>query len=114
MLLVLGTSSLFAADVSHHKSCYEYFYFRSLWWKKIGNSNRAKDSVLIDDPLYELFSLIQFHIIDRYEIYTLAKLRNFHQYKTATEKKSVKLRSIDLKNKLKNEQFCQINCLKFY
>ena len=107
MLLVLGTSSLFAADVSHHKSCYEYFYFRSLCWKKkISNSNRAKDTVHIDNPLYELFRLIQFHIIDRYETYTLAKLRNFHQYKTTTEEKSVKLRSIDLKNKLKNEQFC--------
>ena len=82
--------------------------------KKISNSNRAKDTVHIDNPLYELFRSIQFHIIDRYETYTLAKLRNFHQYKTTTEEKSVKLRSIDLKNKLKNEQFCQINCLKFY
>ena len=30
--------------------------------KKIGNSNRAKDTVHIDNPLYELFRLIQFHV----------------------------------------------------
>ena len=70
-LLVLGISSLFAADVSNHRSYYESF--RSRWWKrKIENSNTTKDTVHNDNPLDELFRLVQFHIIDWHEIYTLA------------------------------------------
>ena len=59
-----------------------------------------------DNPFYELFRLIQFHVIDRREIYTLAQLRNFHQQLTSIEENSAKLRNIDLKNKLK-EKFKQ-------
>ena len=71
ILFVLGNSSLFATDISYHKSYYESF--RSPRWKrKIGNSNTTKDTINNDNPLYELFSLVQFHINDKWEIYTLA------------------------------------------
>ena len=56
--------------------------------------------------LYELFSLVPFHISDRDEIYTLAWLCNFYQQLTTTEENSAKFRSIDLKNRLK-EKFKQ-------
>ena len=75
---------MFAADVSYHKSYYESF--RSPCWKrKIENSNTTKDNVHKDNPLYELFSLVQSHIIDRHEIYTLAQLCNFCQQLTTTD-----------------------------
>lgn len=39
----------------------------------------------------------------RYEIYTLAELRNFYQQLTTTEGNSVKLQGNDLKNQLKKK-----------
>ena len=59
-----------------------------------------------DNLLYELFSLVQFDITYRHEIYTLAQLCNFCQQLTTTEDNSAKFRSIDLRNKLK-EKFKQ-------
>ena len=51
ILLVLGTSSLFAADASCHKPCYEFF--RSPWWKrKIESSITAKSTVHNDSLFY--------------------------------------------------------------
>ena len=39
----------------------------------------------------------------RYEIYTLAELRNFYQQLTTTEGNSVKLQGNDLKNQFKQK-----------
>ena len=39
--------------------------------KKIDTSNTAKDIVHNNNPLYGLFRLVLFHIIDGDEIYTL-------------------------------------------
>ena len=84
----LGALRYFAADISYHKSY--YVSFRSPWWKKkIENINTTKDTVHNSNRFYELFSSVQFHIVDRHEVYTLEKFRN-----------------IDLKNKLK-EKFKQ-------
>ena len=47
--------------------------------KKIDTSNTAKDIVHKNNPLYGLFRLVLFHVIDGDEIYTLVQLRNFHQ-----------------------------------
>ena len=70
ILLVLGTSSLFAADISYHKSCYDGFH--SSWWKtKLENKSSAQVLDNKDDPLHELFRLIHFHIVQKHEIYTL-------------------------------------------
>ena len=53
-----------------------------------------------EDPLHKLFRLIQFHIVQKHEIYTLAQLRHFCvEIRAEGETKST-LRSIDLKNKL--------------
>ena len=67
ILLVLGTSSLFAANVSYHKSCYDGF--RSSWRKK-RLENKSTTQVLDnkEDPLHELFRLIQFHIVQKQSI----------------------------------------------
>ena len=85
ILLVVETSSLFAADVSYCKSYYESFH--SPWWKrKIEKSSKTNGS-----PLYELFSLVQFLTIDRHEIYTLGEMCNFCQQLTTTEENSAKV-----------------------
>ena len=61
ILLVLGTSSLFAADVSYHKSRYDGF--RSSWWKtKLENKSTTQVLDKKEDSLHKLFRLIQFHI----------------------------------------------------
>ena len=67
----------------------------------IGGKNRkintAQATVHNDNPLHKLFSLIQFHIFDRYEIYTVAQsLNSYEQLRTIEETKD-KLPSIDLK-----------------
>ena len=99
ILLILGTSSLFAADVSYHKSCYEAF--RESWWKtKLENSCKAKAEANKEDVFSELLRLIKFHIIDKHEIYTLAQLRNFHEQIMDEAGNKSTLPSIDLKNKL--------------
>ena len=68
---VLRVSPLFAADVSYRKSYYESF--RSPWRKrKIDNSNATKDIFHNNNRFYEIFSSVQFHIVDKYEIHTLA------------------------------------------
>ena len=97
ILVVLGTSLLFAADVSYHKSCYDGF--RSSWWKtKL--ENKSTTQVLDnkeDHPLHKLFRLIQFHIAQKYEIYTLAQLRHFYEEISAEGETKSTLRSNDLK-----------------
>ena len=65
ILLVLGTSSLFAADVSYHKSCYDGF--RSSWWKtKLENKSTTQVLDNKEDPLHKLFRLIQYHIVQKF------------------------------------------------
>ena len=99
ILLVLGTSSLFSADASYHKSYYDGF--RSFWWKtKLENKFTTQVLDNNEDPLHELFRLIQFHIVQKHEIYTLSQLPHFYEeISTEGETKST-LHDIDLKNKL--------------
>ena len=52
-----------------------------------------------EDPLHELFRLIQFRIVQKHGIYTLAQLRHFYEEITAKGKSKSTLRSINLKNK---------------
>ena len=90
ILLVLGPSLLFAADVSYHKSCYDGF--RSPLWKtKLENKSTTQVLDNKEDSLHKLFRLIQFLIVQKHEICTLAQ----HRLQTKST-----LRSIDLKNKL--------------
>ena len=53
-----------------------------------------------EDSLHELFRLIQFHIVQKHEIYTLAQLCHFYEEISAERETKSTLRSIDLKNKL--------------
>ena len=53
-----------------------------------------------EDPLHELFSLIQYHIVQKHEIYTLAQLRHFYEKISAEGDTKSTLCCIDLKNKL--------------
>ena len=99
ILLVLGTSSLFVANVSYHKSCYDGF--RSSWWKtKLESKFTTHVLDNKEDLLHELFHLIQFHIVQKHEIYTLAQLRHFYEEISAEGETKSTLRSTDLKNKL--------------
>ena len=102
ILLMLNTTSLFAADVSYHRTCYDSF--RTSWWKKKleslnSSTNNPDVEVTNDTPINELFHLIDYYIIHRQEIYTLAQLRHFYEQLNEKEEHPV-LRSIDIKEKL--------------
>ena len=112
ILLVLGTSSLFAADVSYRKSCYDGF--RSSWWKtKLENKSTTQVLDNKEDPLHELFRSIQFHNAQKHEIYTLAQLRHFYEELSAEGETNSTLGSIDLKNKLVGKFYYKLKFMKF-
>ena len=77
-----------------------------------------------EDPLHELFCLIQFHIVQKHEIYTLAQLHNFYEEISAEGETKSTLCNINLKNKLvekfddklkfmKSSQYSTSNISKF-
>ena len=53
-----------------------------------------------EDSLHKLFRLIQFRIVQKHEIHTLAQLRRCYEEISAEGKTKSTLSSIDLKNKL--------------
>ena len=93
ILLQQNVSTLFAANVSYHKDCYQSF--RSPCWEKSPQKPKS-DKIRHDDEITEFFKLISYHIIECHEIYTLAHLRK--AYNGFTE--STRLRSLDLKEML--------------
>ena len=102
IVLMLNTTSLFAADVSYHPTCYDSF--RTSWWEKKleslnSSTNNPDVEVTNDTPINELFHLIHYYIIHRREIYSVAQLRHFYEQLNEKEEHSV-LRSIDMKGKL--------------
>ena len=58
ILLMLNTISLFAADVSYHRTCYDSC--RSPWWEKKLESHNPDVEVTNDIPINELFHLIDY------------------------------------------------------
>ena len=102
IVLMLNTTSLFAADVSYHPTCYDSF--RTSWWEKKleslnSSTNNPDVEVTNDTPINELFHLIHYYIIHRREIYPVAQLRHFYEQLNEKEEHSV-LRSIDMKGKV--------------
>ena len=83
ILLQQNVSTLFAANASYHKDCYQSF--RSPCLER--SSQKSKS---------EFFKLISYHIIERHEIYTLPQLRKAYDEFT----KGTRLRSLDLKEML--------------
>ena len=79
ILLTLGSTSLFAANVSYHqKNC--YYPFRSPWWEqKLKKINELNPGNYLADPIEQLFNLVTYHIIIKHEIYTLAQLTRFYE-----------------------------------
>ena len=71
--------------------------------KKLESLNSSKNNpdveVTNDTPINELFHLIDYYIIHRQKIYTLAQLRHFYEQLNKKEEHPV-LRSIDIKEKL--------------
>ena len=86
-------STLFAANVSYHKDCYQSF--RSPYWERSSQKSKS-DKITHDDESLEFFKLISYHTIERHEIYTLAQLRKAYDEFT----KGTRLRSLDLKEML--------------
>ena len=88
--------------MSYHRTCYDFFH-TSWWKKKLGRLNSSTNNpdvkVTYDAPINELFQLIDYYIIHRQEIYTLAQLRHFYEQLNEKEEHPV-LRSIDIKEKL--------------
>ena len=99
ILRTLATnSSLFAADVGYHKSCYESF--RSPKWnKEKENYEKEKDSE--NDTIDELLNLVEYLIIVKQEVYTLSQLREFFSQIKGVSASS--LRSIDIKKLIQDK-----------
>ena len=98
---MFNTTSLFAADVPYHRTCYDSF--RTSWQKKKleslnSSTNNPDVEVTNDTPINELFHLIDYYIIHRQEINTLAQLRHFYEQLNKKEEHPL-LRSIDIKEK---------------
>ena len=75
--------------------------FAASWWKtKLESKFTTQVLDNKEDLLHELFHLIQFHIVQKHEIYTLAQLRHFYEEISAEGETKSTLRSTDLKNKL--------------
>ena len=94
ILLQQNVSTLFAANVSYHKDCYQSF--RSPCWERSSQKSKS-DKIRHDDESIEFFRLISYHIIERHEIHTLAQLRKAYYEFT----KGTRLRSLDLNLKEK-------------
>ena len=71
--------------------------------KKLESLNSSTNNLAVevtnDAPINELFHLIDYYIIQRQEIYTLAQLRHFYE-KLNEKKEHPVLCSIDIKEKL--------------
>ena len=93
ILLQQNISTLFAANVSYHKDCYQSF--RSPFWERSSQKSNS-DKITHDEESTEFFKLISYHIIERHEIYTLAQLRKAYDEFV----KGTRLRSLDLKEML--------------
>ena len=66
-----------------------------------------------EDPLHELFRLIQFHIVQKHEICTLEQLLHFYEEISAEGETKSTLRSIDLKNKIVEKFDDELKFMKF-
>ena len=55
------------------------------------------------DPIEQLFNLVNYHIIIKYEIYTLAQLTWFYEELSGGDGSHPKVRSIDLKGRLQEK-----------
>ena len=72
-------------------------WFRTFWWKTKLENESTQDFDSKEDPLRKLFRLIQFHIVQTNDIYTLAQLCHFYEEASAEGETNSTLRSIDLK-----------------
>ena len=88
ILLQQNVSTLFAANVSYHKDCYQSF--RGPYWERSSQKSKS-DKITHDDESTEFFKLISYHTIERHEIYTLAQLRKAYDELT----KGTRLRSLE-------------------
>lgn len=89
VILQRTTKSLFAADVGFHTSCYDNF--RSPSWKKTAQVGKQSQK---DEYMDELMNLVEYLVIEKKEIYTLAQFRNYYEHNGGT------IRSIDIKDKI--------------
>ena len=101
ILLITSTKSLFAADVCYHrKQC--YIPFRGSFWLQSSSSTLPSKSCELEDPFDELCNLIEYHIINRKEIYKLSSLRTAYN-EINKEEYFPNLRNIDIKERLLNK-----------
>ena len=93
ILLQWEVITLFAANASYHKDCYQSFH-NSCWERSSQKSKSGK--IIHNDESTEFFKLISYHIIESHEIYTLAQLRKAYDEFT----KGTRLRNLDFKEML--------------
>ena len=89
IILQRTTRSLFAANVGLHNSCYSNF--RSPSWKVSNVNARSEES---DEHLEELMNLVEYLVIGKKEIYSLAQFRKYY------EDSGGLIRSIDIKARI--------------
>ena len=87
---------LFAADVSYHRDC--YLNFRSPKWKRSEIvsetcTTSAGSAGTADDHFQDFCEIVQFHIIERKEVYTTSQLVNcYREYTGLSGTRSTDLR----------------------
>ena len=74
--LQLSVKSLFAADVSYHREC--YLNFRTPKWKRSEIVSETSGGSTAEDHFQDFCEIVQFHIIERKEVYTTSQLVNWH------------------------------------
>ena len=93
ILLTTTSKSFFAVDVSYHKCC--FYNFHSLWWASNNSINNESEQNNSNDYTL-LYKLVEHHIINKHNIYSISQLCSFYRNMTNT-----KIRSIDLKKNYK-------------
>ena len=98
ILLTLSTSSLFAANVGYHQTCYDAF--RSSSWKR-GISFVQQTARPEQNYIDEFVGVIEYLVVLKKEVYTLSRLKELYaDIKKVTVES---LRSIDIKRILEEK-----------
>ena len=110
LLNSLITSTLFAADVGYHKSCYQAFRAPS-WKKTLANSEYSNS--FERNCIDELVGVVEYLVVVKREVYTLRQLRELFANIKGIQIDLI--RSIDIKRLRKERldeklQFCMPKC----
>ena len=95
------TRSLLTANVVYHKSCYQAF--RSKGWKKKSKKDEKKNFADSGEAAWNEFcQIVKIHLVIQREVYSAIGLKSMYNNIKSTRNLSSSVRSIDIKDNLKN------------